>query len=181
MENWGIGELRLETVEQCGRKIVCKVKSLYEGVVNMKRPILIILSVAVVFLLVGSLFINLLSSRIGQTFSYVSNELPGYGGGAAPVEQPALFDSAAPLPSSEVGKTAVDIQTQERLVIQNADLAIVVKDPKARMDEIADLAKEMGGFVVSSKNYMVIGLRVRQEKQSFLSSMVPEVMERPHF
>ena len=38
-------------------------------------------------------------------------------------------------------------------MIENADLAIVVKDPKARMKEISDLAKEMGGFVVSSNLY----------------------------
>jgi hypothetical protein len=58
-----------------------------------------------------------------------------------------------PLPSSELEKIAIEVQTQERLVIKNADLAIVVADPKARMDEIADLAEELGGFVVSSNLY----------------------------
>ncbi len=45
------------------------------------------------------------------------------------------------------------VQTQDRLVIENADLAIVVKDPKARMAEITALANEMGGYVVSSNLY----------------------------
>ncbi|MCJ7434273.1 MAG: DUF4349 domain-containing protein, partial [Anaerolineales bacterium] len=41
----------------------------------------------------------------------------------------------------------------ERLVIQNADLSIVVADPKTKMDAISKMAKEMGGFVVSSNLY----------------------------
>ncbi len=43
-----------------------------------------------------------------------------------------------------------NIAAAERLVIQNVDMSIVVTDPKTRMSEIADLAVEMGGFVVSS-------------------------------
>lgn len=41
----------------------------------------------------------------------------------------------------------------ERLVIQNADLSIVVSDVEARMSEIQKMAEEMGGFVVSSNLY----------------------------
>lgn len=41
----------------------------------------------------------------------------------------------------------------ERMVIQNVDMSIVVADPKTRMDEIADMAVRMGGFVVSSNLY----------------------------
>jgi hypothetical protein len=41
----------------------------------------------------------------------------------------------------------------ERLVIQNVDMSIVVADPQARMEEIADMATAMGGFVVSSNLY----------------------------
>jgi hypothetical protein len=42
---------------------------------------------------------------------------------------------------------------QERLVIQNADLTLVVKDPKAKMDAVSAMAVRMGGFVVSSNLY----------------------------
>jgi hypothetical protein len=41
----------------------------------------------------------------------------------------------------------------ERLVIQNVDMSIVVADPQARMEEIADMATAMSGFVVSSNLY----------------------------
>jgi hypothetical protein len=94
----------------------------------------------------------LLGPSSASTFSNVSRDLGGFGGGAATeapaaAEAPAL-DSFAYDQSQEAFNRAA--QVQERLVIQNADLAIVVKDPKARMQEISDLAKEFGGFVVSS-------------------------------
>jgi predicted PurR-regulated permease PerM len=130
---------------------------LYQGEETMKRPILIILSVVVAFVLVGSLLMTLFGPRIGQTFSSVSYELPGYGGGAPqyalPPEAPAYDALGAPLPPSEEVYRSATVQTQERLVIQNADLAIVVADPKTRMTEIANMANEMGGFVVSSNIY----------------------------
>ena len=129
----------------------------------MKRTLFIILSVVAVFLLIGITFVRLTTPRVGQTFSTISNALPGaepsfgMGGGAAPAAQaPAL---EAPAPASDAARNAVDTYSttgqvaQERLVIENADLSIVIKDPKTRMKEISDLAKEMGGFVVSSNMY----------------------------
>jgi len=121
----------------------------------MRRPIIIILSVIGIFLLLGTSVMYLFGPGSASTFSNVSRDLGGFGGGAATeapaaVEAPAL-DSFAYDQSQEASYRAA--QVQERLVIQNADLAIVVKDPKARMKEISDLAKEFGGFVVSSNLY----------------------------
>jgi hypothetical protein len=118
----------------------------------MRRPIIIILSVIGVFLLLGTSVMYLFGPGSASTFSNVSRDLGGFGGGAATeapaaAEAPAL-DSFAYDQSQEAFNRAA--QVQERLVIQNADLAIVVKDPKARMQQISDLAKEFGGFVVSS-------------------------------
>lgn len=140
----------------------------------MKRPIIIILSVVAVFILLGTVVMNMFSSSV-----MYSATAPGFGGGGAPAE-PAYYDSAAPVPVSEEAKVLVDgmnVQNQERKVIQNADLAIVVADPKTRMSEIAAMAEEMGGFVVSSNIYTTyygansieapeatITIRVPQEK-----------------
>ena len=44
---------------------------------------------------------------------------------------------------------------QDRVVIQNVDMSIVVKDPQAKMTEIGALARRLGGFVVSSNMNMV--------------------------
>ncbi len=42
---------------------------------------------------------------------------------------------------------------QDRMVIRNANLTLVVEDPTASVDTISKLAEEMGGFVVSSYLY----------------------------
>ncbi|MDX1377697.1 MAG: DUF4349 domain-containing protein [Anaerolineales bacterium] len=100
-------------------------------------------------------------SRSG--FSPISQ---GFGGGgyddyalSEPASAPApgapaeffAADSAAYEESAVAFNTVA--QSQERLVIQNVDMSLVVADPKARMEEIGDLAVEMGGFVVSSNLY----------------------------
>lgn len=121
----------------------------------MKRPLIIIVSVIIVFMLVGISAMQLFSLRVGNTFSSDSYELPGYGGGA-PAE-PAVYDSASPLFVSEEAKMNVVTQSQqERLVIQNADLSIVVKDPQAQKEAISALAEQLGGYVVSSNTFKSI-------------------------
>lgn len=42
---------------------------------------------------------------------------------------------------------------QERLVIQNADLSIVVPEPEQKLEAVIAMTKQMGGYVVSSKVY----------------------------
>lgn len=86
---------------------------------------------------------------------------------SASTEAPAMaeefyYDAAAPLPAEGIAQdrsTAnstggnVKAVSVERIVIQNADLSIVVSDVEKRMQEIQDLAEKMGGFVVSSNLY----------------------------
>lgn len=135
----------------------------------MKKILLTIaLTTVVVLVLVGILFSSLFGLRTSQ-FNTVSRSLDaGYGGGASPeimMEAPAaapMFDAVgAPLVGGGTGSDLTKVLDQTsniadngtRLVIRNADLAIVVKDPKARMAEITKLAEKMGGFVVSSNLY----------------------------
>jgi hypothetical protein len=139
--------------------IVLRVKSLYshEGE-TMKRPLIIIFSVIAVLLVISITMTSMLGPKTGNTFSTISRDLNGYGGGGAPAEAPAAepaFDSFAAEESarSSVSNADQQQQAQDRLVIRNADLAIVVKDPRQRMQEISDLATEFGGFVVSSSLY----------------------------
>jgi hypothetical protein len=81
---------------------------------------------------------------------------PNYGvGGSAPVVEE--YAPAAPQQKADsAGRVlTTDIATgnpasQERIVIQNANLTIVVKDPQAKMLAIGAMAQRLGGFVVSS-------------------------------
>lgn len=122
----------------------------------MKRPILIILSVVVAFVLIGTVLMTLFGPYVGTTYNSVSSELPGYGGGAPESVVVQETINSAPVSMRDQAILAFQVlepQKQERMVIQNADLAIVVADPQARMSEIAAMAVAMGGHVVSSSLY----------------------------
>jgi hypothetical protein len=74
----------------------------------------------------------------------------GYGGDVAP--QPVM-ESGAPSTDGSRNSVKTDAsgaQVQDRIVIQNADLTIVVANPQAKLDAISSMATGMGGFVVTS-------------------------------
>jgi hemerythrin-like domain-containing protein len=76
---------------------------------------------------------------------------------------PAISQDAAMPPPSEPGArsaeqaagnpSGVAATSVERIVIKNADLAIVVANVEGRMKAIQQMAEKMGGFVVSSNLY----------------------------
>jgi len=133
----------------------------------MKRILFIILAVVTVFVVMGLSFAGMASQRSQSSDSYLTSPGIGFGGGggapevgidpAPAMEEPAAaeppFDSASDIAKSGEFYGSNGQVAQERLVIENADLAIVVKDPKARMAEISKLANDLGGFVVSSNFY----------------------------
>jgi hypothetical protein len=76
----------------------------------------------------------------------------GYGAAApeAPVQEMAL--GAADTVGNKTVYSGEPV-SQDRLVIRNANLTLVVTDPTASVEAISKLAKDMGGFVVSSYLY----------------------------
>jgi hypothetical protein len=50
----------------------------------------------------------------------------------------------------DYGGRSGDYEAVERLIIRNASLDIVVRDTEAAVDEIDELAKELGGYVIES-------------------------------
>ena len=68
-------------------------------------------------------------------------------------EMPLPLPTMMPEADKAAGGPRVETAARERLVIRNADLSIVVKDPETAMTAITKLAEEMGGFVVSSNLY----------------------------
>lgn len=124
----------------------------------MKRILFIILAVVTVFVVIGLSFAGMASQRSANSFDA---PMQGFGGGggapevlmAPAMEEPATASDASRDVASGEFYSSSGQAAQERLVIENADLAIVVKDPKARMAEINQLANEFGGYVVSSNLY----------------------------
>jgi hypothetical protein len=89
--------------------------------------------------------------------SYSDGQAPsggerGFGLAAAPTSAPAATQApAAVLPGPGVVNDAT--VATERLVIKNASLSLVVKDPAAAVDSITAMAEGMNGFVVTSNVY----------------------------
>lgn len=67
---------------------------------------------------------------------------------------PAAGAPEMPLPDQPQGDYASAAPiSAERMVIKNANLSIIVKDPGEAMEAITRMAEEMGGFVVSANLY----------------------------
>ena len=126
----------------------------------MKRTLIAILLAA--FLLAGCGSAGL-SVKQEPAVGYY-DESYGMGGGAP--SYPAADMLPAPTMMAAVsmeeysraavdGTTAANVEAaaRERMVVKNAELAIVVKDPEVSMASISALAEKMGGFVVSSNLY----------------------------
>jgi len=122
----------------------------------MKKRILFVLMIAV-------LALSACGTRAASSDQYLSYSEVPMAGGVAP--EPVAQEAMAPSTDSSRNTVKTDFsntQLQERLVIQNADLSIVVADPQIKMAAISAMAKELGGFVVSSNMY-----------QSYLSNGEP--------
>ncbi len=86
-------------------------------------------------------------------------------GGAAPMMEAPMPADDMSYETQKVYDSAVtaNVADPERLVIQNADLTIVLKDPAAKMQAISEMAERLGGFVVSSnmgERYLGNGVKV---------------------
>lgn len=130
----------------------------------MKRPIVIVISVITVILVISVSLMRLMGPRVGNTFSVISSDLGGMGGGApdmymyAATEAPAAAPMSYDLARQAVSNGGVDVYQQQvdRKVIKNADLSIVVTDPQKSMDAISAMAEELGGYVVGSNIYQSV-------------------------
>jgi hypothetical protein len=101
-------------------------------------------------ILFGLIVLSLLLAGCGAA---ASPSLSGAGGydmeayaPAAPAEPAQAYEEKVAYDS-----TVNTVPAQKRMVIENADLSIVVVDPQSRMQAIAMMAERLGGFVVSSK------------------------------
>jgi hypothetical protein len=102
-------------------------------------------------------------SACGSAAAPMQRNESGYGGAEPAYDaMPASAPMEAPMVSAEEayyagdtgsGGGGVSAAAVERLIIQNADVSIVVSDVEARMAAIQKMAEDMGGFVVASNLY----------------------------
>jgi hypothetical protein len=146
----------------------------------MKRIWIVIIVVAL--LLTGC------ASRMAATPAPAYDEgfVAGMGGGAAPMpaqaERSMVMDKSVAAPGAQsvtLNYASADAlnttqsPAQERLVIKNADLSIVVTDPSKKMDAISKMAEEMGGWVVSSNVYQTQTVNNVEVQEGTIAIRVP--------
>lgn len=73
---------------------------------------------------------------------------------AAPMN-PAEFSKSADSMGNAFSDGAAPAASMDRLVIKNASISVIVKDPTASLDNVAMMAEEYQGWVVSSNLYKV--------------------------
>jgi hypothetical protein len=132
-----------------------------------KRLVIILICLAIVLAACG----------LKATSAPAPGLYPQDAGGAPAYENPPLPTQSSPS-YSDANKTAGEsyansTQTQERLVIMNADLTIVIADPQAKMDEINQMAANLGGFVVSMNMYQTVTQNGESVPEGYISIRVP--------
>lgn len=133
----------------------------------MKRPVLIAL--VLIALLLSACGLKRAAAPVPEPMLY-----------AAPSYDQRVSGAPAPMPTAMVYTESdagvadyAQAPTQERLVIRNADLSLVVSDPKAKMEQIAAMAERMGGFVVNSNLYQTTTSAGAKVPQGSISIRVP--------
>jgi hypothetical protein len=105
---------------------------------------------------------------------------------AAPTAAPALAapgvrgsvtnEQAGAADSSNTGKTLASVAAaQDRLIVMNVDVSIVVTDPQKKMDAINQMAKDLGGYLVSMNMSQVYTQSGDTAPQGSISIRVPAV------
>jgi hypothetical protein len=103
---------------------------------------------------------------------------PGVNGGGAPSNEAAPVATSAPMQYSDSSKgigvaNASSAAVQDRLVIMNADLTIVIPDPQAKVEAISQMANNLGGFVISMNMYQTSTPNGQTAPEGTISIRVP--------
>ncbi len=107
------------------------------------------------------------SGALPQDSFAQANKAVGGGG-------PVLEIPGAPAAAPAAAPTGSPLDETGRLVIQNAQLSIVVTDVNARVKAIGDMAKAMGGFIVSINAYQTYANDGTQVPQAEIVVRVPQ-------
>lgn len=103
----------------------------------------------------------ILTSTVDQDGLKAEPGAPAFGAGSAPMDLTtgSVAESEAYAPAPMQGGAdgrqdfAQSAASVDRLVIKNAGLNLVVKDPQTSIEQFSSLAERLGGYVVSSRTY----------------------------
>jgi hypothetical protein len=103
---------------------------------------------------------------------------PSISGNGAPSSENAPAPTQSYAGNSDTSKSPGDASAnsaalQARLVIMNADVTIVVPDPQAKVEAISQMAKNLGGFVISMNMYQTTTQNGQTAPAGTISIRVP--------
>jgi hypothetical protein len=135
---------------------------------NMKKRIFLIF--AAMTLVLAGCGVKAASTPLPDLYSPVAGGAPAYDNMAVPTQSYAE--------SSSVSKAPGDLSfsnpaLQERLVIMNADLSIVIPDPQLKVEAINQMANNLGGFVVSMNMYQTYTVNGETAPEGYISIRIP--------
>ena len=134
-----------------------------------KRFILVFIALTLVLAACGAA-----ATRTAAPTAAPAPQAPGirsYGAGGVTNEAGA---APAPADSSSNAKTIASYAAeQDRLIVMNVDLSVVVTDPQKKMDAINQMAKDLGGYIVSMNMSQVYTQSGDTAPQGSISIRVP--------
>lgn len=140
----------------------------------MKRTLFTMLIVAFILAGCGPRAMQFSATQAPYDASYgMGGEAPGQMPLALPTMVAFQMDTARMAESGTANVPNVPGVTQDRMVVKNAEVSIVIKDPEAKMASITKLAQDMGGFVVSSYLYQTNTPSGRMVPQATVVIRVP--------
>lgn len=100
-----------------------------------------------------SIILLILMALLLSACSAAKSVAPEPGFDTAQSSPPMVAEEMAAAREAGSGVFDSGVNAVERLVIRNANLTIVVRDPAATLDDVMRMAGQMGGFVVDSSLY----------------------------
>jgi hypothetical protein len=114
------------------------------------------------------------SKTAAPTQALPAYNAPAVAGGGANEQSGAAPAPRAALDNSTTTKAlASNAAAQDRLIVMNVDLSIVVADPQKKMDAINQMAKDLGGYLVSMNMSQVYTQSGDTAPQGSISIRIP--------
>lgn len=126
----------------------------------------------IVPLFIAAWFLSACAARVSNVPQSPMKGISSDEGFAPPYEFAPTAAPALPQPSTG-GFPSSAPSSVERMVIKNAKLSLIVKDPPSAMEAIADTAQRMGGYVVSADLYQTTTASGKEVPRASITVRVP--------
>jgi hypothetical protein len=131
-----------------------------------------------IFLVLALILTACGTKAIAPTLQSPYLESRDYGTGGGPADQYSGESAAMPTmapssPTNGSNLSASSAAAQERLVIMNANLTVVVADPQSKLEAIDQMASDLGGFVVSMNMYQTYLSNGGTAPEGYISVRIP--------